>query len=56
MTGIEISIFLLSDFDFCFSFCGCEDTCQAMIYGGCPHETAHNMYGIAIDMLEKGRV
>lgn len=53
MTGCELSYFLLSDFDFCLSFCGADDYyCHAMIYGGCPHEVAHTMYGIAINMLE----
>lgn len=52
MTGCEISLFLLNDLDFCLSFCGVEDQCHAMIYGGCPHEVAHTMYEIAINMIE----
>lgn len=52
MTGTELSIFLLSELDFCLTFCGVDYYCQAMIYGGCPHEVAHAMYGIAVDMLE----
>lgn len=52
MTGCELSALLLSDFDFCFSFCGIHYMCNAMIFGGCPHEVAHDMLHIAIDMLE----
>lgn len=52
MTGCELSALMLSDFDFCQSFCGYGDICTAIIYGGCPHEVARDMYAIAVDMLE----
>lgn len=52
MTGCELSAFMLSELDFCLSFCGVDYICTAGIFGGCPHEVAHSMYCIAVDMLE----
>lgn len=56
MTGVEISSWLLCTYDFCEEYCGDSVynviICGACYSGECPHEVAHTMVNIAVDMLE----
>ena len=54
MTGTEIAWWLLRSTTFCVDFCGSDyELSCGLIYGvKCPHQVAHTMYKIAVDMLE----
>lgn len=58
MTAVELSSWLLYNYDFCAEYCG-DDVynvfiCGVCYSGNCPHEVAHTMVKISIDMLECG--